>query len=139
MRVDQSQIASSPARSICIYICTPSSSNHSRKTKSENAIAAEYVDSPNIDSFRDRRIISFQSSQKIHMKNTIPVNEDSSSSPASEIRRPLDSMASHRGAWSQKHSLHTHTSRQAKQNRLLHTNVQVRQLTKDRGSTYRSG
>ena len=36
-------------------------------------------------------------------------------------------------------SLHTHTSRQAKQDRLFHTNVQVQQLTKVHGPDYRSG
>ena len=36
-------------------------------------------------------------------------------------------------------SLHTHTSRQAKQDRLFHTNVQVQQLTKDHGPDYRKG
>ena len=35
--------------------------------------------------------------------------------------------------------LHTHTSRQAKQDRLFHTNVQVQQLTKVHGPDYRSG
>ena len=36
-------------------------------------------------------------------------------------------------------SLHTHTSRQAKQDRLFHTNVQVQQLTKDHGPDYHKG
>ena len=36
-------------------------------------------------------------------------------------------------------SLHTHKSRQAKQDRLFHTNVQVQQLTKDHGPDYRKG
>lgn len=56
-----------------------------------------------------------------------------------EYGRPLTSMASHGYEVSQKCSLHTHTSRQAKQDRLFHTNVQVRQLTKVHGPDYRSG